>query len=365
MDPVRILHIVGGMDRGGAETLIMELYRNIDREKIQFDFVMHTDDICQYSEEIRAMGGRIYSAPRYRGYNHFQYKNWWKDFLGHHEEYRVMHIHMQSTASIYLPMARQKGITTIAHSHNISNGYGVVAYYKNFLQRNVEKYADFCFACSKDAGQWLFPHRDFTVINNAVDSARFAFDPDVRIAVRKEWNIESCFVLGTVGRLTIQKNPEKILEIFGMVWTILPSARLLWVGDGELREEIQQQIRRRGKSFSEAVIMAGVRPDVERLLQAMDVFIFPSLWEGLGISVVEAQAAGLPCVISDKVPNESIVTEGLVTVKKLSDPAEKWTKCILEKSYIQRRNTESEIKAHGYDIRETAQWIQQFYQKYP
>jgi hypothetical protein len=154
--PLRVLRVVGWMDRGGAETTIMNAYRLIDRSKLQFDFVVHTEDNCAYNDEIRALGGRIYVMPRYNGFNHLSYVKAWNDFFSKHKEYKLIHGHLMSTASIYLKAAKKHGLKTIAHSHTISFGEGFLAIIKRLLQKQVHRYADYMFACSTPAGQMVF-----------------------------------------------------------------------------------------------------------------------------------------------------------------------------------------------------------------
>lgn len=356
---ISILQVVGRMDRGGTEAMIMNWYRHIDRNIIQFDFVVHTDKECAYDKEIEMLGGKVYHAPRYKGYNHLQYKEWWRKFFEQYNNYDIVHGHMRSTASIYLKLAKNRGVHTIAHSHSTSNGKGVAARYKNFLQRNINQSAEVCMACSKRAGKWLFNTRDFTVVPNAIEVLKYKYNEKIRKEIREEFGFDQEVVIGTVGRLTTAKNPEGILEIFNGVKECLPNTKLLWVGDGGKKKEILQLIETKYYQIRDSIIMVGTRDDVERLMQAMDVFILPSLWEGLGIVGIEAQAAGLPCICSKEVPEEIAITP--LCKRVALENKEEWIKSILETVQIERREWTTQIDNAGFGIEIAAERIQNFY----
>lgn len=363
-EPIRVLQVLGRMNRGGAESMIMNLYREIDREKVQFDFVVHTDKKCAFDDEIRSLGGRIFSVPRYNGRNHLQYVNAWKKFFKEHPEYKIIHGHIYSVASIYLKIAKRFGLVTIAHSHNTSEGKGLTAFAKRIIQLPLKNIADYLFACSDKAGEWLYgriciKQKNYYLLKNAIDTEVYRHNPDIRHKMRKELNVENNFVLGHVGRFNTQKNHGFLLDIFAEVYKKDRNCRLLLVGDGNLRAELEEKMNKLG--IRHAVIMTGVRADVNDLLQAMDCFVFPSLHEGLPVTVVEAQAAGLSCFISDRITKEVCITE---LVKQL--PINQGTKCWVEtlalasKEETHKNVTEKIVNA-GYDIKTTSKWLQEFY----
>lgn len=362
--PVRILHVFGSLNRGGAETMIMNIFRNLDRDKVQFDFVMHCTDACDYNEEIEKLGGRIFSIPHFCGGNCFQYVKTWNRFFKSHPEYKIIHGHVRSTASIYLSIAKKYGLVTIAHSHNTSSGKGIKALVKNILQYPIRFRADYLFACSKEAGCWLYGRRalskpNFRIVNNAIDAKKYTYNPDVRCRIRKALGLEGKFVVGNVGRFHPQKNHQFLLEIFKEVQGENQNAVLLLIGDGALRPQIEKKIAELG--LRDHVILLGVRSDIPELLQAMDVFVFPSLYEGLGIVAIEAQAAGLPCIVSDVVPREAFLTD-LVKALPLSASRQRWAAEILRfQENDERKNTLELIQNAHYDIHETAWKMQQFY----
>ncbi|MGY3718133.1 glycosyltransferase family 1 protein [Sutcliffiella cohnii] len=363
-DPIRVLQVFAQMNRGGAETMIMNLYRNIDRSRVQFDFIVHTEGECDYDEEIEALGGVIYRMPRYSGKNHLRYKKSWNEFFREHTEYRIIHGHVRSTAAIYLKIAKAHRLTTIAHSHSTSSGRGVSAIIKNILQYPIRYTADYLFACSKTAGEWLFgkkiyKNEKFLVVNNAIDSKKFIFDEKTREEIREEFAIDGKFVIGHIGRFNTPKNHEFLIDIFKEVYEKNNRAVLLLVGDGELREPIKAKINK--MNLSDNVIFTGVRKDIPEILQAMDIFVFPSLYEGLGIAVIEAQAAGLPCIVAETIPKEAFVTDHIYSLS-LKQSANKWANQILEYSNgFQRKNAFKQISNQGYDIFTTAKFLEDFY----
>lgn len=366
--PIRVLHVIGIMNRGGAETMIMNLYRHIDRSKVQFDFVENSSEPAVFDEEILSLGGRIFRCPHYNGKNHFTYVKWWNDFFkAHPKEYPIVHGHLGSTASIYLSVAKKYGAYAIAHSHSSGTDHSLHANLYQIMSYNTRNVADYFFACSEAAGKERFGSKvvsgdHYAVLNNAIDVNRFSYNPSVRNAVRDELGIGQIqLVVGHIGRYTKEKNHEFTLKIFSELKKMDSNARLLMVGDGTLRTHIMQMAEQ--ASLSSDVIFTGVRSDVERLVQAMDVFVLPSLYEGLPVTMVEAQTAGLPCIISDKVPSECILTEGLVDIMTLSASPEAWAEKILAKRAIPRTDRRAEIAAHGFDITTEAVKLQEFYLK--
>ena len=364
--PIRVLHVIGIMNRGGAETMIMNLYRHIDRSKVQFDFVENSSEPAVFDEEILSLGGRIFRCPHYNGKNHFTYVKWWNDFFkAHPKEYPIVHGHLGSTASIYLSVAKKYGVYAIAHSHSSGTDHSLHENLYQIMSYNTRNVADYFFACSEAAGKERFGSKvvsgdHYAVLNNAIDVNRFSYNPSVRNAVRDELGIGQIqLVVGHIGRYTKEKNHEFILKIFSELKKMDSNARLLMVGDGTLRTHIMQMAEQ--ASLSSDVIFTGVRSDVERLVQAMDVFVLPSLYEGLPVTMVEAQTAGLPCIISDKVPSECILTEGLVDIMTLSASPEAWAEKILAMRAIPRTDRHEEIAAHGFDITTEAVKLQEFY----
>lgn len=365
MEPKRILLVFGKLNRGGAETLAMNIYRAIDREKIQFDFIVHTQDHCDYDDEITSLGGRIYRLPQYNILNHYIYKKAWRNFFEGHPEYRIIHAHMTGSAAVFLPIAKRYGLYTISHSHIALSQKGLRQTVINLYRIPLRNISDYLFACSDDAGRWLFgknvgKRNNYRVIRNGVDTDKFSYSEESRKKIRKEFSIEeNGFVLGDVARFHVQKNHTLLVDVFKKVRDKCDNAYLILVGDGELRPEIEQKVKDLG--LEDCVIFTGVRTDIPDLLSAMDVFVMTSFNEGLPVALVEAQASGLHVVATDTISKEIQITD-LVEMCSLDDSADKWAEVILKYAdgYV-REDTKDEIEKNGYDIRSTARELQDFY----
>ena len=343
----------------------MNVYNNIDREKVQFDFVVTPEEKKDLYEQVEQMGGRIFVCPKYTGKNHFAYCRWWNDFFAEHPEYHVIHGHVRSTASIYLKIAQKYGLVTIAHSHSTSNGSGVSAIVKNIMQLPIRHTADYLFACSDKAGKWLYGEKatkqpNYRMIPNGVDLKRFAFHEEKRRQMRNQLKItEDTFVVGHIGRITVPKNHQFLVELFAAYHKENPKSTLLLVGDGELFEAVQQQCTQLG--IREAVIMVGSKTNTEDYYQAMDIFVFPSLWEGLPVSVVEAQANGLICLLSDVITCDVDLTD---QVKYLSlNEKSRWINEIARACPRPRTaaSPENMKKLQPFDASVVAKQLQDFY----
>ncbi len=366
-EPIKVLQVFHGMDCGGAENMIMNLYRNIDRTKIQFDFLVHTDKKCFFDKEIQNFGGRIFHVPYYNIKNHLAYQKALQHFFKEHPEIKIVHGHLGSCAHIYLKIAKEYGCFTIAHSHSTKP---VKITLKSTLYRlftfKTRKIADYFMSCSIAAGKYRYGNKIMSsdrhcILNNAIDTNKYVYNPETRNKIRDDFHFNDEFVLGHIGRFDSAKNQLFVVDIFYAILKKNPNAKLLLVGDGEWYSKIEMKVKELG--ICDKVILTGVRSDVPDLLQAMDCFVFPSLYEGLGIVAVEAQAAGLFTVCSDVVPNEASVTD-LMKKLSLSDAPDKWADFILNHAYTyQRKDMSDEIRKAGYDIHQTAKWLEKFYLK--
>ena len=358
MTILRILHVVTYMGRGGLESFLMNYYRKLDRNVIQFDFLVHRAQRYDYDDEIELLGGKIFRLSPLNPLS-ARYRNELFCFLKEHPEYRVIHVHQDCMSSLVLKIAKQAGVPVrIAHAHSSNQDKNLKYPIKLFYRWFIPKYATRLMACSKAAGDWMFCGAPYQLLNNAIDTNSYSFCSKTRKRVRDELGISSKeIVVGHVGRFSSVKNHTFLLDVFHTIQRKTES-RLLLVGDGELRGEIEKKARQLG--IEDQVIMTGVRSDVAELLQAMDVFVFPSLYEGLPVSLVEAQAAGLPCLISDKVPLECRVTD-LVSQLPLAVGKEEWAERALELATVPRENKTEAIRMAGYDIVENAKQLTKFY----
>ena len=348
----RVLCVFSTLDRGGAESMCMNLYRHMDHRKVQFDFVKHTPNKGSFEDEIISLGGHIYEAPRLRGYNYYQYRHWWEKHLNEHPEHHIIHGHFFSISAVYFQIAKGKGRVTVGHIHASTAGSRL----KAFLEKGISRYTDYPFACSVEAGRWIYGERQFVVLKNALDIEMFRYSVSVRQKIRKQLGFGQELILGTVANLSSVKNPMGLIDIYISVRKIRHDAKLIWIGEGAQRSAIEDRIRREG--IEDAVFLLGTRTDVQNILQAMDVFLLPSFNEGLPVSLIEAQASGLPCYVSDRVTREADIT-GNCRFLPIDEP-EIWAHEILDSSYI-REDTSDSIRNAGYDIMTTVKWLQDFY----
>ena len=359
MTPIRVLQVVTHMERGGLESMLMNYYRHIDRERVQFDFLVHRQERAAFDDEIESLGGRIYRLPRLVPWSK-NYLSALNHFFDEHQEYKVVHVHQDCLSSVILKVAAKHNIPLrIAHSHNANQDRNLKYPIKLWYRRSIPQYATNLFACGKDAGDWMFSRVPYQIINNAIDAAAYTYNPAKRTEMRRQLGLTEELLVGHVGRFNPQKNHPFLLDIFAALLKKEPNAVLLLVGGGEDMLKIQAKAQALG--IAEHVRFLGIRSDVADLMQAMDVFVFPSLYEGLPVTMVETQAAGLPCLISDKVPPECILTEGLVDILPLSADPEVWAEKILEKREVPRTDRRAEIAAHGFDITAEAVKLQEFY----
>ena len=358
MTPIRVLQVVTHMERGGLESTLMNYYRHIDRERVQFDFLVHRQERAAFDDEIESLGGKLYRLPRLVPWSE-GYLAALNHFFDEHPEYKIVHVHQDCLSSVILRAAAQHNIPVrIAHSHNANQDKNLKYPIKLWYKRSIPKYTTNLFACGKDAGDWMFGGAPYQIINNAIDATAYSFNPKKRIEIRHQLGLADKLIIGHVGRFNPQKNHLFLLDIFAALLKKEPNAVLLLVGGGENMLKIQAKAHALG--IAEHVRFLGVRSDVADLMQAMDVFVFPSLYEGLGIVLIEAQAAGLPCVVSDTIPREAYLTD-LVTAERLSSSTETWADNILEKRNFPRIDRRAEIAAHGFDITTGAVKLQEFY----
>ena len=362
-EPLRILHVVTIMNRAGLETMLMNYYRAIDRSKIQFDFLVHRDDKGDYDDEIKSLGGRIYRLPSISFAHSVNYSKKAYDFFINHPEYSIVHSHLDSLSALPLAAAKKANVSTrIAHSHTSNFDSDLKKPIRNMTKHLIPMYATDFFGCSDEAMEFMFGKRaakDGIVINNAIDTSKFTFSEKTRKKIRKEFSLPAdSFVVGHVGRFNYPKNHEFLISIFNELLKEEPSAKLLLVGDGENKAIIKKQVSDLG--ISKSVIMTGVRNDIHDIMQAMDVFVMPSRYEGLPVVSIEAQASGLPCVFSDVVTTDLNIT-GNCRFISLKLNTKGWVEAILSFKKYTRRNTSEDLRLSGYDSHSEAVKIKDYY----
>lgn len=354
-EPKRILQVVTYMGRGGIETMLMNYYRHMDRTKIQFDFLVHRNFKADFDDEIEALGGRIYHVPPMNPLK----MSYWKaleDFFRSHP-YEIVHCHLNYKSGVVLAAAKKTGVPVrIAHAHTAGMSAGFSKLARICMKPLIPVTATHFFACGKSAGDAIFGGNPYSLIANALDADAMRFNPQTRERMRRELELGDACTLIHVGRFGEEKNHAFLLEAFRELLKAEPGAKLVLVGDGELREDME---RKAAALPSGAVRFLGVRIDIPELLQAADVFTFPSRFEGLPVTMIEAQAAGLPCIKSDTVTDECVVTD-LVTSLPIDDPRV-WAEAILAAKGAVRTDRLADIQRSGYDITAAAEKLTRFY----
>lgn len=342
--------------------MVMNLYHGIDRTRMQFDFIANARETAySYVSEISRLGGNVYFVPELRLRNLRKYIAAWKKLLQDHPEWKIIHGHHTSTAFIYLKLAKNSKRVTIAHSNIAGGDFSVKSAVKRLLRYPLRYLADYLFACSDGAAKWMFGSKAkrALILKNSIDTAQYTFNAQAREEKRKELQLGGRFVIGHVGRFRRMKNHTFLLKVFKEVHETDENAVLLLVGDGRLRRKLEKRVKRLG--LTDNVVFAGIRKDVPQLLQAMDVFVFPSLYEGIPMALVEAQASGLPCVVSQNIHPQIKITDGLLFMS-LRKPPKEWAKAVLALKSRKRSDTSGEVKRAGYDMRENAKVLESFYQ---
>lgn len=361
--PVRILHILQRMEAGGTQALLMNIYRKIDRSKIQFDFLVVYKEEQFYDDEIKELGGRIFKLTFRDDLNLMKFQNDLSAFFIHHRDYDIVHCHAYTFGYFCLKAAKKAGIPIrIAHSHSNGTAMDIKYPLKRIMQKLFSIHATDFMACSKEAGLFLFEDKKFVILNNAINIERFVAKDQVRQNVREALNVTNNFVIGHVGRFHRTKNHLFLMDVFEKILHRKSNAILLLVGSGPLEKEIKKKVQ--DKQLMDHVIFLGNSKDVNIILQAMEVFILPSFFEGLGIVAIEAQAAGIPTVCSEGLPPEANISP-LYRQLSLDKGSDKWADIVLQiaNSKYAHTNMSAYVKKAGFDIDSVTQKIQDYYLK--
>lgn len=376
MGVIRVLQVFTIMNRGGAESMIMNYYRKIDRSQIQFDFLVHRKEKAAFDEEIENLGGRIYRFDPINPLFPGDYYNKLRDFFKEHSEYSIIHSHLNTFSCFPLKIAKEFNIPCrIAHAHIaiddvslgslFSNKESIKETFKKLiklqLKKKVKKDATDLFSCGDKAGNWLFgKDTSFTTMNNAIDTEKFAYNQSIAQQYKKEFDVEKNLVIGHVGRFASQKNHAFLLKIFKEVLQKKPTAVLMMVGDGPLRSVMEKEAAQ--LSIEKSICFLGVRADVPQLFQMFDVFVFPSFYEGLPVTLIEAQAAGIKVFASDSITTEVSLTEDIEFLSIDQSP-ESWADKILAIDASIKNDNVQKIVEGNYDIVSNTLEIQEFYKE--
>lgn len=363
-EPIRVLQVLGHLNLGGAESRVMDMYRAMNRDHVQFDFCIHKKEECFFEKEIKEMGGRVYRIPRFKVYNFFAYKKAWEKFFSEHKEYAAVHGHMTSTAAIYLPVAKKMGVPlTLAHARSAGVDHSIKGIITKIIRQPLKNRADYCLTCSGLAGEAVYGKQacdkgQVHIIPNAINASKYVYDSEVREKLRSELGLTNNLVIGHVGTFRYAKNHMFLLEIFADILSKNDKARLLVVGDGELRESIENKIKE--LKIEKQVILTGLKSNVADYMNAMDLLLFPSFYEGLPGTVVEAQVSGLPCLISTNITKEVGISD-IVLFKGLERPASEWADDALDLLLRDRTPKLSEVQKAGFDIEQQISMMEELY----
>ncbi|WP_339824847.1 glycosyltransferase family 1 protein [Paenibacillus sp. FSL R7-0163] len=368
-DKIKVLHVIGKRPRGGVGTFLINMHSNIDTSKVEFDYLINANknEDGDFDKIVRNLGGNVFVLPELKYQNTFKYLKDMRDFFSQNNNYQVIHLHTANIGIFTFAMALKFKIKyRILHSHNTKYSDKKINSIRNFvMQLPVKKMANIYFACSEKAGSFLFGKKNFDdgkvyIAKNAINANNFRYDEDKRLKVRTKLGFTDKIVLGHIGRFNIQKNHEFLIEVFKKAYEKNNQCVLVLVGDGELEEYIKEKVEK--LNLQGSVFFLGNRKDVPDLLQAFDVFIMPSFFEGLPLVGIEVQAAGLPCIMSDSITDELKIIDTVEFISLEKDP-QYWADRVLCKMNDIRKDTYESIVNAGYDSKKAASDLGDYYTK--
>lgn len=382
---MRVLQVIDDMGlNSGVSSMLLNYYRYIDHDKVNFDFMVYntvSDDVKQYCKRNHS---KIYKVGPLSGKTVLDgtlYKKIESVMKRYAKKYDVIHGHESNTAFIYMKLAKKYGIKNrIIHSHNAKGADGMVKKVRNFILNHygLKYVTDYC-ACSKKAAKYLYGTTNHVhIINNAIDTNQFRYQSEVRNRMRKKLGVENMFVVGHVGRFAPQKNHEYMIDVFWQFHQKVQDSKLVLIGDGELMDTIKQKVST--LHLDDAVLFEGVQNNVNEYMQAMDVFVLPSMYEGLPVVCVEAQAAGLSCLVSKEVTREIKITKNVKfigidnkypvlqsTVRSNQNDMKDWVQELIkikEQNNVDRRKLYADkVAKQGFDIRKQSKKLEDYYIK--
>ncbi|MBR2190171.1 MAG: glycosyltransferase [Eubacterium sp.] len=368
---INVLVLITAMDRAGAETMMMNYLRHIDRNKVHMDFVVNREYESDYEKEIKELGSKVYHLSPIYPNTVREYKKEFKKFLKEHPNYDVIHSNLEERSAYPLAIAKKAGIDLrIVHAHSNLKHVDIKYIFRLYLRKKLRGKYTHSFACSRGTAKWLFGDDKKTIIvRNAIDTGEFKYDENLRKKAREELRIEDDTILiGHVGRFSYEKNHKYLLRTFAEVNKMKPNSRLVLIGGGKnrselrLKDEIIKTIEE--LNLQDKVIMLGVRDDMPYIMQAIDIFALPSLSEGFPLTLMEAQSLGLKCIVSDNVPKECNVTGEVKYLSANTPPDEAaWELLLLKDKKVDPIEMNRKVKAAGYDIKTNAMWLERVYSK--
>lgn len=373
--PIRVLQVLTIMNHGGAENMIMNYYRHVDRTKIQFDFLLHRKEKGTFDDEIKSLGGKIYYMENLSIKKISAYIKSLDTFFKKHHEFKIVHSHLNAYSVFVLRAAKKNRVPIrIAHSHtslyNINlnpfskerNSLNFIVKFlsQNILKHKITTYSNCYFSCGEKAGNWLFGKKNASkvkIINNAINSDAFIYDKDKSLEIKKQLQVEGTLVIGHIGNFVPEKNHLFLLKVYQELKKMDANTSLVLVGDLRINE-LEKLIDK--KNISDDIKVLGTRNDIPEILQSIDIFLFPSINEGLPVTLIEAQAAGIKTIASEEITKEVKITH-LIDYISLHQPPKFWAEQILNSYPYERVNTKDQIISGGYDIKNNAILLQDYY----
>lgn len=366
---VHVLVVVSQLNRGGLESRLMDILRTIDFNRVCIDIFTYQLEKGLMDDEAKRLGCTIYYNKPLTIKNMNSYVNYFAEFLKKHPEYHIVHAHQDAWCSIFCKGAYKAGVPVrIAHSRTAISTCSPRNIAKNVIKLPTKKYATHYFAVSDKAGEWLFGKRMMNngkvqIWKNAIDCNKYVYDENVRQEVRNELGLQDEIVIMHVGNFTQPKNHDFIIDVFEQIIYNGLNAKLVLVGTDTPVEHNEKRVRAivQGRNLMDKVLFLGMRDDVHRVLQAGDVFLFPSIFEGLPGAVVEAQAAGLPCVLSDSITKEVCILDSTVMMS-IQAPVSEWAQKVEELADHKRKSTMREMVNAGFDVNSLVDKLTKFYE---
>ena len=362
---IRVLHSVSNMDRAGIETMLMNYYRHIDKNIIQFDFLCNKLKPGAYDEEIKTMGGNIFHSPGLNPLNFFKYDKFMKKLFQENPDIKIVHSHNGELAYQSLRGAYKNNIETrICHAHNTKIEPNFKKPLKLLYKTQLKKVANNYWGCGIDAVRFYFGNKivdnnNYSILHNAIEIERFVYNKNKREELREVMGLRDRYVIGHVGRFSEQKNHEFILNLFKIILQREKKAILMLIGNGELLDKMKIKANKLG--IYESVLFMGNIENVNEMYQVMDVFLLPSLFEGLPVVGIEAQASGLKCFMSDVITKEVKITDNVKYLSLKNDIKEKWANEVLNCKEYERKNMTNEIINAGYSIKTETEKLERIY----
>jgi len=362
MQKIKVLQVVSKMGNGGIEKFLMNLYSHIDRNKVEFAFVVHTKEEQIYDKLILEYGGKILRVPRFKLYNIIGYIISWFKLFRENNDYKLMHCHMVSVASIYITISKFFNITSIVHSHSTRSDVGAIRYLKSAFQYPIRFLANYKFACSSEAGIALFGKRkSFTKIPNAINTEEYMFNQTIRDNYKTLFNLKDKFIIGHVGRINPTKRQDFIIDIMDYIVNKkkIYDYHFVSVGNGSLIDKLITKVER--LNLNNHVTFLGYRDDISNIMQMFDMIIFPSLYEGFPVTLIESQCSGLNALISSHLTRDVNLTS-LIKRVDIEEKAAVWGNEALKLKMTNNRENYYEIvKSKGFDIKQLADILARFY----